>query len=44
VVYRRLSASFEAPSAETSLVWPRAGSEPAVMRFVDFVREVVRGG
>jgi DNA-binding transcriptional LysR family regulator len=41
VVYRRLAASLGAPRAETSLVWPRAGAEPAVMRFVDFVRGVV---
>ena len=40
VVYRRLPAALAAaaPQCETSLVWP-AAAEPAVQRFVEFVRE-----
>lgn len=41
VVYRRLGASAAAPHAQTSLVWPLEGAEPAVLRFVEFVRAVV---
>jgi DNA-binding transcriptional LysR family regulator len=41
VVYRQVSASAAAPHAQTSLVWPLAGVEPAVLRFVEFVRSVV---
>ncbi len=42
VVYRPLPAALAAaaPQCETSLVWP-AGAEPAVQRFVEFVRELL---
>jgi DNA-binding transcriptional LysR family regulator len=42
VVYRPLPAALAtaAPRCETSLVWP-AAAEPAVQRFVDFVRDKV---
>ena len=40
VVYRRVGAAFEAPQAETSLLWPLEGAEPAVRRFVEYVQGV----
>jgi len=41
VVYRQLGAAAAGPHAQTSLVWPLSGAEPAVLRFVEFVRAVV---
>ena len=42
VLYRPLPAALAdaAPRSETSLVWP-ADAPPAVLRFVEFVREQV---
>jgi len=42
VVYRKTGAALAAPQAETSLVWSAAAGEPAVQRFVEFVRRELR--
>jgi DNA-binding transcriptional LysR family regulator len=39
VVYRTVGAALAAPQAETSLVWSATAGEPAVQRFVEFVRK-----
>ena len=39
VVYRQVGVALAAPQAETSLVWSAAANEPAVRRFVEFVRK-----
>ncbi|HEY9064991.1 MAG TPA: LysR family transcriptional regulator [Burkholderiaceae bacterium] len=39
VVYRQAGTALAAPQAETSLVWSAGANEPAVQRFVEFVRK-----